>query len=78
MLSDVHIFKVFKPKLFKNFNSMRKLCVLQSGLEHWLFPHNPTAVIFILGFVIYRPERKLNNTAQSHGKWVSDHPLHLF
>lgn len=35
----------------------------------------PAAVIFILGFVIYRSGRKLKNTAQSHRKWVSNHPL---
>lgn len=37
----------------------------------------PAAVIFILGFVIYRSGRKLNITAQSHRKRVSNDPLQL-
>ena len=37
----------------------------------------PAAVIFILGFVIYRSGRKLKTTAQSHRKWVNNHPLQL-
>ena len=54
------------------------MCVLlYTNESQALTTHGPAAVIFILGFVIYRSERKLNTAAQSHRKWVSDHPLQL-
>lgn len=46
-----------------------------TGFDHTC--SQPPAVIFILRFVIYRSGRKLNTTAQSQRKWVSDHPLQL-
>lgn len=71
--------------MFKSFNNLTECLHLRGGKDVCYslycsasFHHmKPAAVIFILGFVIYRSERKLKNTAQSHRKWVSDQPLQL-
>ena len=60
----------------KAFNCMwREARMLLYGFDHLC--SQPAAVILILGFVIYMSERKLNTTAQSHRKWVSNPPLQL-